>query len=482
MKLENIDSKKWPFIKDISASFADSEIFLVGGSVRDSILGKEIKDFDFVIRNVELDDILKVLEKLGKVDLVGKRFGVIKFRPKGVKEQYDIALPRTEFSLSFTGGYRDFNVQSNHKLPIEQDLSRRDFTINAMAYNLLTEELIDPFFGRKDLQEKIIRTVGAATIRFQEDYSRMMRAVRFACKLNFSISDKTKIAIKKLAPHLNDKREDEWVVSRETISQEFLKAFDSNPVKCLELVDEVRILEVILPEVKKMQTCEQSPPYHNEGDVYKHTILTLKATENTEFKKHFPDTLPLLSKLGMLFHDIGKPKCFNKLKSGRIRFTGHAREGGIITNQICKRLKLGASPYYSFHCDDLAWIVKEHLYSVDTMHSIPRPSALEHLFFSKRRPSQSLLHTILADQLATITDKGIERIEPFKILMRRIKEISKQGELPPELIDGDDVLQWTKMKPGPGVKTLLAKVRDAQLLGKISSKEEAKQLVLGQKL
>lgn len=482
MKKLDFDTKKWPFIAKISGLFPDSEIFLVGGSVRDSLLGKKVKDFDFVVRNVPVNDLLKVLKKSGKVDLVGKRFGVLKFRPKNSKEQFDIALPRTEFSLSFTGGYRDFEVQSDHTLPIEKDLSRRDFTINAMAYNLLTGELIDPFLGLKDLEEKIIRTVGSATIRFQEDYSRILRAVRFACQLDFSISDKTKNALQKLALHLNDKTDSEWIVSREILSQEFLKAFDSSPIKCLELCDDLNILQTILPEIKELQSCDQSPPYHNEGNVYQHTILALEASDSPQYKKYFAEPIPLLSKLGILFHDIGKPRAKTVDDDGRIRFTGHAEEGAKITGKICRRLKLGASPYYSFHCDDLVWIVREHLYSIETKEAGPRPSEIEAMFFSQKHPSQSLLHTILADQIATVPDKGIKSTEPFEILMERITEIAERGELPEPLITGEDVMKWTKSKPGPGIKTHLENVRDAQLSGKISTKAQAKKIVLGQKL
>src|SRR3989338_7107095 len=146
---------KMPFIKGLSRRYPKAEIFLVGGAVRDLMLNRPTTDFDFVLRHVSKNDLQKFLAKHGKVNLVGKRFGVFKFRPKGwAGEEIDIALPRTEHSLNFTGAYRDFKIQSNAKLKIEDDLSRRDFTINAMAIkisqisNLKSQNyLVDPFGG-----------------------------------------------------------------------------------------------------------------------------------------------------------------------------------------------------------------------------------------------------------------------------------------------------------------------------------------------
>lgn len=465
--------KSWPFVQKLSEEHPDAEVFLVGGAVRDTLLKRPIKDYDFVIRMVEIDKLIATLKKSGDVDLVGKRFGVIKFRPSGKKVQYDIALPRREFSLSFTGAYRDFKIQSDHTMPIDQDLSRRDFSINAMAYNVLTDELVDPFFGQKDVKQKTIRAVGSAVTRFQEDYSRMLRAIRFACQLDFSLSRKTSDTIQKLAPHINDKIDDNWVVAREVISQEFLKAFDSNPTRSIELLNELDLLKVIFPELKELQTCKQSPPFHNEGSVYQHTLLALQAIESAEYKKIFPEPVPLMSKLGILFHDIGKPSCTTTDKKGQIHFYNHGPAGGAIVKKLCQRQKLGSSAYYPFNCDHLAWIVKNHLFSVDYSYKPSTLVKLEELFYSDRYPSQSLLHSMLADQLATIADKGIDRTGPFMMVYNKLKELAPDGKLPKQLITGDDVIKSLKIKPGPKIKEILDGVREEQLKGHLTSKKEA---------
>ena len=228
------------------------EIFLVGGAVRDFILGRETKDYDFIVRGVPAPELELLLKKSGVVNLVGKTFGVFKFAPKkrltskqgleikdegySILEPFDIALPRTEHSLSMVGGYKDFEVQSDHKLPIEEDLKRRDFTVNAIALKigikdkrLGIQDVVDPSDGLKDLELKIMRSVGEPEQRFKEDYSRILRGLRFACQLDFGIEAETKKAMKKLAPHLNDQKDSEWIVPRETIGREVVKMFVLDP-------------------------------------------------------------------------------------------------------------------------------------------------------------------------------------------------------------------------------------------------------------
>src|SRR3989339_281163 len=193
-------SLEFGFLSDLLEKFPQAEVYLVGGAVRDIILDRETKDFDFVIGNVKADELEKFLAGLGEVNLVGKSFGVFKFVPTGFHvgdnnfEALDIALPRTEVA-GMSGGYKDFEVQSDPSLPIEDDLGRRDFTINALAWDIKNKKLIDEFSGVKDLEQSIIRAIGDPEQRFQEDYTRMLRAVRFSCQLGFKIESKTLKAI-----------------------------------------------------------------------------------------------------------------------------------------------------------------------------------------------------------------------------------------------------------------------------------------------
>lgn len=454
----------WPWANDLLKTFEKSELFVVGGAVRDWLLNRPVKDYDLVARGVSIDELLQFLQTKGDVNLVGKRFGVIKFRPHNEKNTIDIALPRREYSRNFTGGYRDFDIQSDPHMPIEEDLARRDFTINAMAYNVRTSSIVDPFFGQKDLQRKTIRTVGAAVTRFQEDYSRMLRAIRFACQLRFDISETTTNAIKKMAYHLNDRSDEHWVVSREIIGQEFVKAYDADPVRCLQLCDELGVLEIILPEIKRMQTTKQTPPYHLEGTAYDHLILALKTTQTPAYKQWFPEPLPLFSKIAILFHDIGKPLTLTE-KKGVAHFYGHDEVGSKLAGEVARRLHIDQA-------EDLVWLVKHHLFAIAYQDKKIPATLLEEMFFS-RRPGQSLLHCTLADLTASVTTDP-NHLAPFEKLMREIKELAPDGVLPPPLISGSDVIEWCHLKAGPEISEILKDVREQQLTGAIKDRANAR--------
>ncbi|MCX6743011.1 MAG: CCA tRNA nucleotidyltransferase, partial [Candidatus Parcubacteria bacterium] len=233
------------FVNKLLKKFPNSEIFLVGGKVRDILLQRTSYDYDFVVRNVNAKDLEKFLAKEGTVNLVGKSFGVFKFAPKKYTgfDPIDIALPRTEHSFN-TGGYRDFDIQSDPKLPIAKDLARRDFTINALALNLKTNELVDQFKGQEDILSKTIKTVGKSDERFQEDYTRMLRAIRFSIQLYFKIEQSTYITIQKMAPKIKD-------IPAERITEEFNKIIISpNAEFGLQLLQKSNLLKYIIPELE----------------------------------------------------------------------------------------------------------------------------------------------------------------------------------------------------------------------------------------
>lgn len=176
--------RELPFINDIKAK--GGVIYSVGGAIRDSFLNKQSKDLDILITNIPIPELTAILQKYGKVDMVGVSFGVIKFRPKGESEEIDIAVPRTERKMG--DGHKGFEVTADPYLPIETDLSRRDFTINAMAKDI-DGNIIDPFHGLQDLKAKVIRIVNP--IAFADDPLRMLRAVQFAARFGFTIEPET---------------------------------------------------------------------------------------------------------------------------------------------------------------------------------------------------------------------------------------------------------------------------------------------------
>lgn len=469
---KSLFSESFPFIETLAKQHPNAGFYIVGGAVRDALLNRPYKDYDFVFTGIPIDALISSLQSLGEVNLVGKRFGVLKFRSKERHVTYDIALPRKEFSLSFSGGYRDFEVQSDYNMPIEQDLARRDLTINAMAYNIVTHELVDPFLGERDLAQQIIRTVGSPTLRFQEDYSRMLRAIRFACKLDFHIHEHTKEALVKLAHHIQDTIDTDWIVAREVISQEFLKAFEANPTKCLYMYDDFALLKLLLPEIKALQETKQSPPYHLEGSAWNHLILSLSKLDSKEFIHYFKEPVSLLTKLAILFHDIGKTKTATQDEQG-IHFKHHEQVGAEMTQDICRRLALGASPFYPFSCKRLSWIIRNHMISIYHFRERVKRTHLEDLFFTEK-PGLELLQCMLADQLASVTEKHIQSTEAFEQLFAELQEMAPEGSLPAPLISGKELIDFLAIQPGPKVKTLLNQLREEQLQGKILTKDQAK--------
>ncbi|MDO8598911.1 MAG: hypothetical protein Q7S02_02285, partial [bacterium] len=372
------------FLRALADELPESEAYLVGGIVRDAQLGRDAKDFDFVIRGVPADALRTFLESRGRVDLVGRNFGVLKFVPHGWPEHaeaIDIALPRTEHAEG-TGGYRDFDVQADHALPIEDDLSRRDFTINAMAWDIQNRRLVDPFGGRADLEARTIRAVRDPRERFGEDRSRMLRCLRFAAQLGFDIDPETMAAIRELMPHINEQRpatktheqttllrDVEFITPREIIAREFIKSFVADPVRSMDFWDDAGAIAELMPEALAMKGCAQPEQYHSEGDVWVHTRLALSKLDSPEYRAEFGDDKPsALVTLGVFFHDFGKPptqRTPERDHTDRIRFDGHDEVGGEMVRAIARRLAF-ASPFPKGHPlhvnpEDLGLVVDHHL-------------------------------------------------------------------------------------------------------------------------
>lgn len=476
------------FIKKILENYHGSEVFLVGGAVRDALLDREgVKDFDFVVRGVPIAKLQAYFSREGVVDLVGKNFGVLKFKPFDghFKIPFDIALPRSEHAFLNGGGYRDFVVQANPDLAIESDLSRRDFTINALAWDFKNKKLVDPFGGLNDLREKTIRAVGEPSQRFQEDYSRMLRAIRFACQLNFQIAKETWAVLKKNIKNINREKDGDLIVPRETIGSEFLKAFYHNPVRALDLYEESGALKEIAPELLAMQNCPQPENFHSEGDVWTHTRIALAKLNSPEFKKQFGDEYPSANLvMAVLLHDTGKPATIEtpeKDGADRIRFSNHDAIGSHLAEVVGHRLKLNNAIGLDFDTEETSWLVANHMITMQGDIDRMKNSTIEKYFFSQRHNSEDLLKLIFADASATVPEKGQPNMSNFKSLLYRMEQIKELGidraGPPPKLIDGDIIMKILDLHPGQLVGKVLTIVREEQLRGKIKTEKEAKQFV-----
>ncbi|MDO8526909.1 MAG: HD domain-containing protein [Deltaproteobacteria bacterium] len=306
---------------------AGAEVYEVGGPVRDRILKRETKDHDLLACKIPIDRLKNILQPFGKVAAVGKAFGVLKFTPYlDPSITIDIALPRKEISTG--SGHRDFQVDFDPNLPVQEDLGRRDFTFNAMALHLKTGELIDPFNGKQDLENRILRQVFPKA--FEEDPLRLIRAVQFAARFGMTIEPVTLESLKKNASLIA-------TVSPERIIEEIKKLFSAPiPSVGLEFMREAGLLRHVLPELEALQKIEQDKLPGD--DVYRHTLRVLDATRADEYLDH-PGDMELM--LAALFHDVGKAttKRFDKAKD-RVVFYGHQLASKRMAKKWLEKMKV----------------------------------------------------------------------------------------------------------------------------------------------
>ncbi|MBU0625501.1 HDIG domain-containing protein [Patescibacteria group bacterium] len=482
-----VDQPQLGFLKTMAVELPTAEWFLVGGAVRDVILGRfddQQHDFDLVVRGVDLDEVSAVLSRLGRVNYVGRDFGVLKFWPEGSwveARSIDIAWPRIE-QAGRSGGRRDFIVHSDPDLPMVDDLSRRDFTVNALAWDFNQAQLIDPFGGLADIEAGLIRAVGQADQRFQEDYSRLLRAVRFACELDFEIAEETWAAVARLADHLNDTRpaEDgriERIVSYEIIASEFLKMLSANAVRAVDLLERSEILFKLLPELGRLIGLSQPSKWHSEGDVWQHTKLALQKLTDPDFIVLFPEEQPTLeTKLAVLLHDIGKADTFNQ-SEGRITFHGHDVRGAELARSITERLKLSSVPRLNIRPERIEWLVQAHLFPILVDLDHVRKTTLSRYFLTNEEAGRQLLHLGFADLAASIPESGQPDISNLERLLIELDEVKLKQAETPAWLTGDEVLMATGLEPGPKIGRLLEELHEAQLSGEVETEDQAKEFL-----
>lgn len=420
--------------------------YLAGGCVRDKLLGVDPKDFD-IATNARAAE---VQELFPHTIPVGVQFGVVLVMRDGIP--FEVATFRSD------GVYLDGrHPTSVHFSDAREDALRRDFTINGMFYDLLTEQVIDYVGGRQDLTAGIIRAIGDPYLRFAEDRLRMLRAVRFAAQLGFTIAEETFTAIQELAPTIVD-------IAWERIGEEIVKILTEacpEPFECTQdklcrrsgakraflLLSESGLLPVILPEIEAMRGVEQSPDFHPEGDVFVHTLLLLD-------KLHHPsETLAL----GALLHDVAKPQC--QARNGeRITFYGHCEQGAEMAVTICQRLKRSRTTW-----ERVAYLVKNHLRLVAAPEM--RTSTLKR--FLREEGIEELLELARIDALSSSGD-----LHPYGFCRQKLAELSPEQIAPPRLLNGHDLI-GLGLRPGPRFREILSAVEEAQLEGRLLTREDA---------
>lgn len=310
---------------------------IVGGAVRDWVLGHSPKDLDIEVFSITPDKLEQILSEHGEVDLVGKSFGVYKVRIGG--ETYDVSLPRQDSKIQNMQGHKSILVKTDHTLtPLEASL-RRDFTINSLLYDPITEKLMDPHGGLDDIKRKILRHTSGA---FSEDPLRSLRAVQFSARFGFSMHPTTA----SLCQDIYNSGE-LFKLSKERIREELNKFLLKGKyhTKSIDVLRQTKWLDM-LPELKKLDKLEQDPQWHPEGDVLKHTFHALEALQDLKTYKNLSEKEKLIYCLGVLCHDLGKPATTYKeyrenLKREVITSPNHPAKGLKPTEQLLERLGYG---------------------------------------------------------------------------------------------------------------------------------------------
>jgi len=406
------------------------EAYLAGGCVRDMLLGKAPQDYD-ITTSAKAEEIQRIFPD---TLAVGAQFGVILVRLEG--ESFEVA------SFRFDGPYLDGRHPSQVRYgSLEEDIARRDFTINGMIYDPLDDRVIDLVEGQSDLAKCVIRAIGNPMERFEEDRLRMIRAVRFAASLNFAIEPSTFAAIQRLAPTVTQ-------ISWERIGDEVTRILtEGGARRGFELLDESGLLSVLLPEVTALKGTAQSPDFHPEGDVFTHTLLLLShLTAPTESLAY-----------GCLLHDIAKPVCLRQ-EAQRITFYGHTEQGAVMAEDILKRLKRGRAVW-----ERVAYLVRNHLRHVQAPQM--RLNTLKR--FLREQGIGELLELARIDALSSNGD-----LQYYDFCQARLAELKDEEIRPEPLLRGGDLIALG-LKPGPLFSQILRQVEDAQLGGELSGRDDA---------
>lgn len=408
----------------------DHEAYFAGGSVRDMLLGKPPRDYD-VATSARPEEVQRIFPDTIPV---GAQFGVILVLIGG--QPFEVA------SFRHDGPYLDGRRPSEVRFgSLEEDVRRRDFTINGMVYDPLSDRVIDLVGGRRDLALRRIRAIGDAEVRFQEDRLRMIRAVRFAASLNFVIEDSTFTAVKRLAPAIVE-------VAAERLGEEITRILtEGGARRGFELLDESGLLKILLPEIDALKGTWQSPDYHPEGDVFNHTMLLLSHLNASS------ETLAY----GCLLHDVAKPRC-SRRDGERVTFYGHTEKGAVMAEEILKRLKRGRAVW-----ERVSYLVRNHLRLVQG--PAMRLSTLKR--FLREDGIDELLELARIDALSSNGD-----LQYYQFCKERRAELEHDEIRPPPLVRGDDLIALG-LTPGPIFTEILHHVEDQQLGGELRSRDEA---------
>lgn len=427
------------------------QAYLAGGCVRDLLLGREPADFDVATDATPR----QVMQIFPQTFAVGEQFGVVlvphsergetgAFARPAERSQGAVEVATFRSDVGYSDGRHPDEVRFSQDP--REDVQRRDFTINGMMLDPTTNEVLDFVGGRDDLKAGIIRAIGNPERRFAEDKLRMLRAVRFATRFEYTIDPSTMVAIQKLAPEIHQ-------VSCERVSEELTKMLTEGQARrAFQLLDTSHLLPEVLPEIAAMKGVEQPPHYHPEGDVFVHTLLLLDKLQAGTSK-----TLAW----GALLHDVGKPPTF-RVAPDRIRFDGHVEIGVKMAAEICRRLR-----FSNHETDQILALVDNHMRFADVQRM--KQSTLKKFLRLPAFDEHLELHRI-----DCLSSHG--QLDSYNYSQEQLRSMPPEAIRPAPLITGRDLIEAGYV-PGPRFKEILTAVEDAQLEGRLTTRESAMEYV-----
>ena len=449
--------------------------FFVGGCVRDYLMKIQPKDYD-IATSAQPKEVIQLFSET--ID-IGAKFGVVQVMEG--EQSYAVATFRSD------GNYDDGRhpTEVQYSLDPKLDVQRRDFTINGLYYDPLTQNLFDFVGGQQDIQSQIIRTIGSPEERFKEDKLRLIRAIRFSAQFGYALETKTRSAILKQAPNIIE-------VSPERIHDELVKILTEGYSElAINALNENRLLAHILPDVAALRGIEQPPQFHPEGDVWIHTMKLLKlmdqtkisrgiikssgrlvsnsnvvknTVQKTELKKIEISPYPSMTlAMATLLHDIGKPKTYEN--KDRIRFNGHAKLGAEMALEICQQLRFSKRQQKL-----ITELIRDHLKFKDLAQM--RPSTLRRFLGQEGFSEHLELH-----RLDCLGSHG--NLDNWKLANHSLSNLQPEEIHPPVLLTGKDLIEMGYL-PGPVFKEILNSLKDAQFENELKTSQQAKQWVLNQ--
>ena len=446
----------------LAAREAGGRALIVGGWVRDRLRGQPSKDIDIEVFGVPQERLLELLTPLGRVEPVGQSFPVYKLVPAGASQgEIDVALPRRESKKG--RGHKGFEVQGDPSMSIAEAARRRDFTVNTIAWDPLTDQYEDPFEGRADLERRLLRAVDPRT--FADDSLRALRAVQFAARFDFTIDEETAALCRALAL-------DDLPAERIWVEIEKLLTRAERPSIGLRLALDFGVIARVLPELLPLIGCEQEPEWHPEGDVWTHTLLVIDRAR--ELNADLGRARLVTVMLGAVCHDLGKPPT-TALIDGRIRSLDHEQAGVEPALALLDRLNVHTIDGFDVR-GQVVGLVAHHL-KPGAFRKAANVTDGAFRRLAQKVDLELLARLARADCLGRTGHFDCSAMDWF---IERARALGVEHQPPSPLLRGRHLLALG-LSPGPRVGEILKQVYEKQLDGEVTSVEagieEARRLI-----